>query len=101
MVAGGDIPGFEASVQIYDIASGTWRLSDQFLPHYLRESEVVQYGDTFLIVGGHDGDMYSDTSDEILQFNPDDETWLVREERLSSPRAGAYVAFVDSDMYGC
>ena len=76
-------------------------MSENSLPNYLRSGAVVPYGDTFLIVGGLNGPAYYNDSDEIWQFNPDDETWTVREERMSIPRAGHFAGLVDATRYNC
>ena len=101
VVAGGLGTGFDAAVQIYDLPSGPWRLASNSLPHYLREGEVVDIEDTFLIVGGYDGPLYDATTDEILQFNPDDETCTIREERLALGRTAHFAALVDGTKYNC
>ena len=103
VIAGGRTTGFESAVQIYDIAAGTWRMSENPLPHPLMFGSTVPFGDTFLIVGGS-VDVYETglpPSDEVLQFNPNEETWTVREERLGCGRYGHFAAFVDYNRYGC
>ena len=68
-------------------------MSENLLPNYLRSGAVVPNGDTFLIVGGLNGDAYHDDSN--------DETWTVREERMSIPRAGHFAGLVNATRYNC
>ena len=64
---------------------------------------MVPYGSTFLIVGGRNGagagsEFYSN---DILQFDPDEESWIVREERLARRRYSHYAAIVSGEDYEC
>ena len=59
---------------------------------------TVPFGDTFLIVGG---DNYDTASDQILQFDPDTESWIVREERLEQGRSAHFAMWVNKADYEC
>ena len=60
---------------------------------------MLPYGDTFLIIGGNDNLSFLDLTDEILQFNVEDESWTVREERLNRSRSEHYATWVDETRY--
>ena len=80
---------------LYNPLTRLWRTAEASLPFGRYHSSVVQYGNTFLVVGGN---IYPDSAantDEILQFNPDEETWTVREERLSPARGSAMAVLGD------
>ena len=98
MIAGGAVSGIESSVQILDVSPGLWRMSAHSLPHDLVFGQVVEFGDTFLVVCGK---RFNDEKDEILQFNPDDETWTIRTEKLSEGKIGFYAIMVDESFYDC
>ena len=87
-------------MQIYDTDEGMWRVSAVPLPYPVQLGMVVPYGNSFLIVGGYNGDS-GGYEHRILQFNPEDETWTVRPERLAIGRQAAYAAFVDDGLMEC
>ena len=98
VVAGGFEEGNSlVSVQVYNITTGEWRMAANPLPEATRAGETVAFGNTFLIVGG----LGSNERSEIVQFNPEDESWTVREEAMSLPRVGHYAAMVDAERFGC
>ena len=83
------------TVQIFDVDTETWRMSEQSLPDQLTYGAVVQLDDTFLIVGGKTAQNPALSSDRILQFEPDSETWIERGERLALPRDSHMAVLVD------
>ena len=86
-------------VQILDLETLSWRESSQELPMALRYGTVVPYGDdTFLIVGGDDNVNYSD---QILMFNPDNESWTDLEQRMEFGKRSAYAALVHDSKVNC
>ena len=100
VISGGFITGYYDSVQIYDLETGLWRFSTS-LPSDLRLGQVIPFGNTFLIFGGRQGSDSTYSTDEILEFQPDTETWIVREERMSTPRSGFYAVYVNKSGYDC
>ena len=97
VVAGGDFGS--VLVYIYDLTEETWREALNPLPFDLWLSSVVPFGDTFLAVGGLRADGQRD--DRILEYQPDDESWMVREERLSEPKSEMSVLFISEDKVSC
>ena len=97
VVAGGDFGS--VLVYIYDLTEETWREALNPLPFDLWLSSVVPFGDTFLAVGGLRADGQRD--DRILEYQPDDESWIVREERLSEPKSEMSVLFISEDKVSC
>ncbi len=71
-----------ADSEIYNTATQEWRQGPT-LPDEVAYMTSVQYEDTFLLVGGRTP-AYLDT---IYQYNPALETWILREERTSIPKA--------------
>ena len=55
VVAGGQDNSYLESVVIYNTESGTWR-PGPFLPNTVAHAGYHPYGDTFVIIGGTDGD---------------------------------------------
>ena len=88
-------------VQIYDLDTGLWRMGETALPTRLCLGIVVPYEDSFLIVGGDQQLGTERYTDEILQFIPDTESWLLRDERLSIGRYEHYAALVDGSDFNC
>ena len=82
------------------VETGQWRFSTS-LPSDLRLGQVIPFGNTFLIFGGRQGSDSTYSTDEILEFQPDTETWIVREERMSTPRSGFYAVYVNKSGYDC
>ncbi len=52
----------------------------------------VQYGDTFALVGG-------EASDQILVFDPDQESWITVDDTLSGAKYHAAAFLVDQDLF--
>ena len=102
VVAGSFNIGDRRSTQILDLETGVWRMPNTF-PFDVRLGTVVPYGNTFLILGGRSGGAtspdYATTS--IIEFEPDSETWVVRQEHMTEQRSGHYAAFVDREHFDC
>ncbi len=91
MVAGGHSIGeYLDDSEIYNTATREWRQGPT-LPQPIAYMSSVQYEDTFLLVGGEISGPYPDA---IYQYNQTLETWIIREERLSTPKGflGAVLA---------
>ena len=67
---------------------------------HLHSAKAVQLEDTFVLVGGltkdHAG--LTVTSDAVLEFDNVNGSWVVREERLSRPRADHYAVLVEEQF---
>ncbi len=61
-------------------------------PFKFRASTSVQYGDTFLVVGGHD-ETAADR-DAVYAFDPQTENWTLMPERMSGPKHGVAAVLV-------
>ena len=84
------------NVLILDVESRQWR-SGPPLPYQGRLfASVIQEEDSFLIVGGFDP---VDVTGDILQFDEADEAWVLRQERLSTPRADFFAIEIDNEGY--
>ena len=59
----------------------------------------VQFGETFLLVGG---ELSSSTYNGIFEFDPESEEWIIREETLPTgvPESGMAV-LVGDDIVNC
>ncbi len=57
------------------------------LPETRGAGRAVQYGNSFLLVGGSDEDnLYgSEKREDILYYDPDDDAWQVMEQKLEDP----------------
>ena len=73
------------------------------LPIDLYGQASVDYGDTFLMVGGRcstqctpDGER-----DEILEFDPDKEEWIVRSEKMAVQRRFQAALLVGDNVVEC
>lgn len=87
VVAGGE----HATTQILDLDTLVWRDGEDLSVDY---PSHVQFGNTFLVVGGTD-------SDAIYEFEPDSETWITRTERLSSEKKGFTTMMVSENVVEC
>ncbi len=65
------------------------------LPNPLNDAATVQYGSTFLLVGGQTGD--TAYSDAILMY--DDGSWQELQATLSSPRELVQATMVDASSF--
>ena len=88
VVAGGeDCCDIDTATWIYDLDSGDdfWRPGPIL---GLRYGSSVQFGDTFLAVGGEQNYEPHNNTDTIWEFNTDpaDEKWILRPERLKSEK---------------
>lgn len=82
VVAGGDNGDFDlASSEILNLETMEWRTGPD-LPGSLAAAASVPYGDTFLVVGGY----HINELDQIYQFDPENEAWIERTEKLETAR---------------
>ncbi len=76
---------------IYNTATQEWREGPS-LPQPVYGMSYVQYEDSFLLVGGRTA--HQEFLDTVYQYSQTPETWILRPEKISSPRElfGAVVA---------
>ena len=86
-------------VQIYDPDMNDWEFGP-LMPIDIRYGAVIQFNNTFMIVGG-DCVSQSRTLTEIYEYEPDTETWLLRPEELSIPRAHTAAFLVPNSYANC
>ena len=100
MIAGGDANSVGVSY-IYDLddSSSFWRSGPSF---YGSHGASVPFGNTFLAVGGYDRQTLQ-YSDKIYEFNPDpnDERFILRPDRLKSPKQEMAAFLVPDDYATC
>ena len=76
-----------------DLDTLTWR--DGPAPgDWYNNLSSAQFGDTFVIVGGS-------YSDAIYEFDPENEQWIERPQRLSSQRRDTSNVFVKDSIVNC
>ena len=93
VVAGGDR---DTESQIFDLDTMAWRTGPA-LPTAIKLARVLQDGDTFLILGGYNNVVKS--MDTIIEFDPATESWISREETLSSPKHFFFSIDVEADLF--
>ena len=103
IVTGGGRGTLDTTTWIYDIDSGIdlWRPITADLE--LTQGSSVQFGDTFLAVGGELNDgTYTDTR-QIWEFNADplDEKWIQRPEQLTLVGYSMAAFMVPNDYATC
>ena len=95
LVVAGGAPDIDRS-RILDVETRIWREGPQ-LPFPIQDAAVLQDENTFIILGGLNSIELS--MDTIVEFTPEDETWKVKDETLSSEKHFIFAAFVDSEEY--
>ena len=83
--------GYLNTVEIYDVSTGKWRSGTNPYPRTILGATGVQYGDTFIVVGGAVGAL--EETEHVYRFEPDTEGWTLMPERLPGPmkHVGAFV----------
>ena len=94
VVAGGSWNTFLKSVFILDISTNKWTEGPE-LPYNVTRATVVPTEDSFLLVGGYNVDPF----DTILEFDPINMAWFLREETLAIGRHGFWVIDVDEERF--
>lgn len=70
------------------------------LPTPMQDAAIVQFGNTFLAVGG-DSQFYGELR-TVLEFDPISEDWITREDKLVEGRARYPCAtLMNKDVMGC
>ena len=97
IVAGGvDAPGSSTSA-VFDLNTQLWSPGPD-LPYSLYSAASVQFGDTFLFIGGAGESDYTDT---ILQFDPATETFIQRTEKLGHKKIYTASFLVPDNYANC
>ena len=96
IVAGGDLEPF--TTNIYEFETGNFR-SGPFFPRGVTDASSVQFGDTFLVVGGKDAN--DEILDSIFEYDPENEEWIEREEKLTVARRDLAAVLVDDTVAFC
>ena len=79
------IGGFDkSSVESFSFDTMSWRRVNP-LPRNIRDARyVVEYQETFLVVGGYDSDSRQRYLDTIYEFVPSNYSWIERSEKLKN-----------------
>ena len=96
VVAGGDEEPYPSDV--YNFETGNFRGGPLF-PRGVTAAASVQYGDTFLVVGGLDSN--GEILDTIYEYDALNEEWIEREEKLATPRYNLAAVLVDDTVAFC
>jgi N-acetylneuraminic acid mutarotase len=86
---------------IFSFTDLAWTTGPELpVPYGVKDSPVVQFQDSFLIVGGDysDGLQYSDGSDKIFKFDTANDGWIELDEKLAMGRR-SFAAFLVPDDY--
>ena len=104
VVTGG---GFNiTTTEIYNFASNTWRYGPS-LPHHITGPASVQFGDSFLVVGGENyieiapQDWDAVILDTIYQYDTKTEEFVLRDESMSVKAYAMGAVMVTEDVVNC
>ena len=107
IVAGGDTQNGTKSTEIYNFETNEWR-AGQDLPHQMEFPASVQFGDSFLLVGGtnyvrheEDGNFDMIYLDTIYQWDSDTESFALRPEKMSVGVTAVGAVMVTEDVVSC
>jgi N-acetylneuraminic acid mutarotase len=87
------------ATQIFSLDTQTWRLGPDFPGGELVLGSSVQYGDTFLIVGGFA--VAGEWLDTIYVYDAEAESWELTDETLAVPRFYFAALLVPDDYVTC
>ena len=79
----------------YYLISGTWSLGPP-LPSPVGGGTVVTFEDSFMIVGGSGG---SGNYETVLQFDPVNMDWIVRDQTLQLGRSFSFAIDVEKELF--
>ena len=89
--------GYDSDItEILNFDTLTWRLGPS-LPSAVNGGGFAPFEDSFVVAGGY-GDYFQDT---IYQYDPANEVWITREEKLAHSRYFTAAAMVPDDMVEC
>lgn len=85
---------------IFDLDSGSdvWRRGSNDL--YLEYARTVQFGDTFLVIGGENTETLT-FSNQIWEFDPLSEGFVLRPETLKSAKEDVATFLIPDDYALC
>ena len=92
VVTGGD--GNDRTTWMFDLYGEFWKPGNDFPFQAYLSTSVPFTGKTFLVVGGSG-------SDNIVEFEPDTETWVIRPEKLKSSKQEVAAFMVPDDYATC
>ena len=101
VVAAGGIDTSNAemsSCEILDMDNPTGWTAGPLLPQPLQDAVSVPFGDTFLIVGGHDNDV---GSNNIYEYDNNMDSWITRPEKLTIGRYYPCALLVPDEVARC
>ena len=98
VLAGGHRRGSDA--EIFSPASNAWRNIEP-MPHAAYDGASVQYGDSFLAIGGSDGDTNSQDLDSVHRFDVETDSWVELPHRMEEARAFFPAFLVPEDFVEC
>ena len=83
--------------------SSFFRNAQEALPTDLYRPASVPYRKTLLLVGGEcfSACQPHSASDEILEYEPDSESWITREEKMTTGRYTFGAALVEDIIVNC
>ena len=91
VLAGGNSAGNQ--VQMLDVTTMTWQRGPN-LPTNIEHATAVPFGRSFLVTGGW-------LTSSILQFDPDQLDWIIRNETLPETRGFHYAALFENGELSC
>lgn len=92
--------GDDTKTHILNLKSLSWR-SGPDLDVPVKYASVVQYGNTFLIVGGFRQKSSGERFRDIRQFDPEANKWIIRSEKLKTPKMDMAAVWVPDDYFHC
>ena len=87
------VGGNKLSSEILDLETMTWR-DGPTAGGWYSNNVAAQFGDTFVVVGG-------DVTDNIYEFDAENEAWIERHEKLSTERRDTTAVFVKDNVVNC
>ena len=86
---------YSPSVEKYNVLVDNWTFGND-LPFLLNYGDSVPYEDTFALVGG---EIDYKCSDAVLIYTPTDDSWVVMEGALKTPKRHATAIPVKRSMF--
>ena len=86
----------EKSSEIFWMDEQKWSNGPD-LPHVLYNGGIVQWKDTFILVGGQNDTNH--LQDDLWMFDVEEQSWKVMNEKLTMDKTGLNVALLVPDSY--
>ena len=83
MIAAGSFRSPGNSVEKYVLSENSWNFLNDLPFEELYWAESVPYKDSFVLVGGRS---LGGSLDTILHYKPDEDSWIVMEGALNTPK---------------